>query len=110
MSIMTDTQSIAANTTIANVLAGKSKEFLMEPSVITLSATGSAAGLMATLIVGEEVVMDDQDIGPGNRFPLVPDDVLTTAGGFTGDRVIVRMRNRTGGALTSWVRVDIEPA
>jgi hypothetical protein len=110
MAIMTDTQSIAANTTIGNVLAGKSKEFVQEASVVTLSATGSAAGLMATLIIGEEIVMDDQDIGPGNRFPVVPDDVLVQGGAFPGDRIVVRMRNRTGGALTSWVRVDIEPA
>jgi len=110
MSIMTDTQSVAANTTISNVVAGKSKEFVQEPSVVTLSATGSAAGLMGTLIIGEEVVMDDQDIGPGNRFPVVPDDVLVSGGAFPGDRIVVRVRNRTGGALTSWVRVDVEPA
>jgi hypothetical protein len=107
---MTDTQSIAANTTIGNVIAGKSKEFITEPSVVVLSATGSAAGLMGTLIIGEEVVMDDQDIGPGNRFPILPDDVLVSGGAFPGDRIVVRVRNRTAGALTSWVRVDIEPA
>lgn len=110
MSVMTDTQSIAANTTIANVIAGKSKEFVTEPSLVTVSATGSAAGLMITLIIGEEIVIDDQDVGPGNRFPIVPDDVLAQGGAFPGDRIVVRMRNRTAGALTSWVRVDVEPA
>jgi len=110
MSVMTDTQSIAANTTIANVLSGKSKEFIQEASVVTVSATGSGPGLMITLIIGEEVVIDDQDVGPGNRFPIVPDDVLAQGGAFPGDRVVVRMRNRTAGALTSWVRVDVEPA
>lgn len=110
MAIMTDTQSIAANTTIPNVLSGKSAEFIKEPSVVSFAATGSAAGLNITAIVGEEVVIDDQPIGPGNRFPIVPDDLLAQAGGFPGDRVVVRMRNTTGGALTSWVRVDVEPA
>jgi len=110
MSIMTDTQSIAANTTIGNVLTGKSKEFVSEPSVVSIAATGSAIGLMLTLIIGEEIVIDDQDIGPGNRFPIIPDDVLAQGGAFPGERIVVRVRNRTAGALTSWVRVDVEPA
>lgn len=110
MPMMTDTQSIAANTTIANVLAGKSREFVSEPSVVTLSATGSAIGLLATLIIGEEIVLDDQAIPLTNRFPIQPDDQLVSGGGFPGDRIVVKMRNSTGGALTSWVRVDVEPA
>lgn len=110
MAIMTDTQSIGANTTIPNVLSGKSAEFVKEPSVITFSATGSAVGLKMTAIVGEEVIIDDQDIPLTNRFPVLPDDSLAQGGGFVGDRIVVRMRNSTGGALTSWVRVDVEPA
>jgi hypothetical protein len=108
--MMTDTQSIAANTTIQNILAGKSREFVMEPSVVTLSATGSAVGLLATLIIGEEIVMDDQAIPLTNRFPILPDDMLVSGGGYPGDRIVVKIRNSTGGALTSWVRVDVEPA
>lgn len=110
MSVMTDTQSVAANTTIANCMAGKSHEFITEPSVVTLSATGSAVGLYMTFIVGDEIVIEDQAIPLTNRFPVVPDDTLGQAGGFPGDRVIVKIRNSTGGALTSWARVDVEPA
>lgn len=110
MAVMTDTQSVAANTTVANVLSGKSAEFVKEPSVITFSATGSAVGLYITAICGEEVVIEDQAIPLTNRFPVIPDDTLAQAGGFPGDRIIVKVRNSTGGALTSWVRVDVEPA
>lgn len=108
--MMTDTQSVGANAVVANVLSGKSAEFVKEPSVVQFAATGSAAGLYITAIVGEEIVIEDQPIGPGNRFPIVPDDVLAQAGGFPGDRIVVKLRNSTGGALTSWVRVDVVPA
>jgi hypothetical protein len=108
--IMTDTQSVGANAVVANVLAGKSAEFVKEPSVITISATGSASGLNITAIIGEEIVIEDQPIGAQNHFPVVPDDVLAQGGGFPGDRIVVKLRNTTGGALTSWVRVDVEPA
>lgn len=110
MAMMTDTQSIAANTTIQNVLAGKSKEFVLEPSVVTLSCTGSAIGLFCTMIIGEEIIVDDQAIPLTNRFPIVPDDTIAQGGAFQGDRLVVKMRNSTAGALTSWVRVDVEPA
>ena len=110
MAIMTEVATVVANSTSVNLCAGKSAEFVKEPSVVTLSATGSAIGLYATLIVGEEVVCDDQPIALTNRFPVVPDDTLVQAGGFPGDRINVRLRNSTGGNLTGWVRIDIEPA
>jgi hypothetical protein len=110
MPMMSDTQSVAGNAVVQNAMAGKSQEFIKEPSVVTLSATGSAIGLFMTFIVGEEVIIEDQAIPLTNRFPIVPDDSLGQGGGFPGDRVIVKIRNSTGGALTSWVRVDVEPA
>lgn len=110
MAIMTEVATVVANTTSANLCAGKSAEFIKEPSIVSLSATGSAVGLFATFIVGEEVVIDDQPIPLTNRFPVVPDDTMAQGGGYPGDRVNVRLRNSTGGNLTGWVRVDIEPA
>jgi hypothetical protein len=110
MPIMTYSASVAANTTVANVLAGQSKEFITEPSVVTLAATGSAAGLNVTMIIGDEIVVDDQAIGAQNHFPVIPDDVLAQGGGFPGDRIVVKVRNTTAGALTPWIRVDVEPA
>jgi len=110
MSMMTDTQSVLANAVVQNCIAGKSHEFISEPSVVTISATGSAIGLFITVMVGDEVIIEDQAIPLTNRFPVVPDDTLGQGGGFPGDRIIVKLRNSTGGALTSWVRVDVEPA
>jgi hypothetical protein len=110
MSIMTHSESVAANTTTANVIAGKQAEFVKEPSVVSISATGSAAGLFITCLVGDEIVIEDQAIPLTNRFPVVPDDTLAQAGAFAGDRIVVKLRNSTAGALTGWVRVDVEPA
>lgn len=110
MALITEVVTVVANTTSANLCAGKSAEFVKEPSVVSLSCTGSAIGLYATMIVGEEVVVDDQPIPLTNRFPVIPDDTIAQGGGFPGDRVNVRLRNSTGGNLTGWIRVDIEPA
>lgn len=108
--VMTEVATVVANTVSANLCAGKSAEFIKEPSVVSVSATGSAVGLYCTAIIGEEVVIDDQPIPLTNRFPVIPDDTMAQGGGFPGDRINVKLRNSTGGNLTGWVRIDIEPA
>lgn len=110
MGLMQDRVSVAANATSANVCAGKMAEFVHEPSVVRLYACASAIGLNCTMIVGEEIVLDDQEVGAANRMPLVPDDLITEAGAFPGDRIVVRFRNTTGAAITAFSRVDISPA
>lgn len=110
MAIMTDRQSVAANTTIPNALSGKSAEFVQEPSVVRLYATASAVGMNMTLIIGEEVVLDDQEVNAQNRMPLTPDDFVCEGGAFPGDRITLRLRNTTGGAVTAFSKVEVVPA
>lgn len=109
MLTMTDRTSVAANATSANLLSGKSFEFVPFRSVVTLHGTGSAVGLNCTFIVGGQVVVDDQEYNAQNRMPLVPDDFICQVVCRGGERLVLRSRNTTGGALTSFTRVDINP-
>lgn len=109
MPVMTDRQSVAANATVQNVLAGKLAEFLSEASRVALYATGSAVGLNYSLLIGGEALLDDQEVSGANRFPLVPDDFVAEGGGVPGDRIIVRVRNTTGAAITAFTRVETSP-
>jgi hypothetical protein len=107
---MTYIGSVAANTTVANALSGKSHEFINEPTIVTLGVCGSAVGLNVSLIIGEEVVVDDQEVPVGTTLPAFPDQVLAQGGGVPGDRIILKLRNTTGGAITAYVKVITEPA
>lgn len=106
MPIMTDRQSVAANATVQNVLAGKIGEFIQGGGSVVLYGTASAVGLNMSLIVGGTVIVDDQEVNAQNRLPLVPDDFIGAAGAMAGDRVIVRLRNTTAGAITAFSRVE----
>ncbi len=106
---MTDRQSVAANATVQNVFAGNLNEFLQANSLVNLYASAAAIGLNLTLIVGDEIFLDDQEVSAQNRMPLVPDDLVVQAAGFQGDRVIVRYRNTTGAAIIAFSRVDMIP-
>jgi len=76
MAIMTDRQSVAANTTISTVCSGKIAEFVHEPSAVRLFGSASAVGLNMSLIIGEEVVVEDQEVNAQNRMPIIPDDFV----------------------------------
>jgi len=106
---MTDRQSVAANATVQNVYAGNLNEFLQATSLVNLYASAAAVGLNCSLIVGDEIFLDDQEVSAQNRMPLVPDDLVVQAAGFQGDRVIVRYRNTTGAAIVAFSRVDMLP-
>lgn len=106
---MTDRQSVAANSVVQNALTGKSHEFISEPSAVRLFATGSAVGLFFTFIVGDTVVVEDQEVNAQNRMPITPDDFLAEAGGLPGDRIVVKIRNSTGAAITAFTSVEVLP-
>jgi len=106
---MTFVGSVAANTQNDNILAGKLHEFLVEHARIVVAATGSAAGLRLSLLVGGEAVVQDQEISSANRFPQLPQDFAAEGAGFPQDRIVIPIRNTTGGALTAQVTVDVIP-
>ena len=108
MPVITNETSIAANSTSANLLTGDINEFLGRPSAVSLFCTGAAVGLRAQLLIGGDVVIDDQPISDANRFPITPDDFLSRGGGIPGDRLTLRFRNTTVGAVIARWRLSIE--
>jgi len=107
MPTMQDSVSVAANSVSTNQLAGLLHEFLQGAARVSVSATGSATGLRCTLLVMSVSLIQDTAIGLQNRFPLVPDDLLTTEA-VPGGRMILIFRNTTVGALTAFWRVDVD--
>jgi len=107
--VISNNVSVAANALSANVLAGDLYEFLPTRGVISFYATGSAAGLLATLLIGGINYCDNSVIPPTNRFPIRPDDGMTQAGGQRGERLFLTFLNSTAGALTANWLLDIQP-
>lgn len=112
MPIMNDRRSVAANATVDNVLAGKIDEFLKMPSMLTLYANAEAVGLNVSFIVGNQVVVDDQEVAARAAGVSIvkPDDLLIQSGGLQGDRLILRLRNTTGAAIICRTQLQVDPA
>lgn len=107
MPTMQNSVLVVANTVSANVLAGQQFEFLPQNANVVLSCTGSAIGLNVTLLAGGVTLINDQAIGLQNRFPLIPDDIISQELIPAGARLLLTFRNTTGGNLTAFWRVDV---
>ena len=109
MPVMTGNESVAADTTTTNRLTGNLNEFLGRVSICALFVTSSATGINAQLLIGAESIIDDEEVSDANVFPRTPDDFLARGAGFQGDRLILRFRNTTAGALVVKWRLEIDP-
>lgn len=108
MKVMTDVaRSVAANATSANILDGKAEVYLSRNSALSFYIVAAAVGILATILVGDSVVVDDQEVSGANNFPIRPDDLFATSGGAAGDLVLVRLRNRTGAAVVCTSLIDV---
>jgi len=109
LKVMTDiARSVAADSSTANILDNKAETYLTRNSALTFYIVAAAVGIFATVLVGDTVVVDDQEISNLNRFPIRPDDLTARAGGAGGDLILVRLRNSTAGAIVVNTVVDVQ--
>jgi len=109
MKVMTDiARSVAANTRTDNVLDGKAEVYLTRNSALSFYIVAAAVGIRATVLVGDTVVIDDQEISDANHYPVRPDDLTARSGGAGGDLVGVFLRNTTVGAIVVNTVVDVQ--
>lgn len=104
--------TIAANSTVSNVLQGQRYERSpYTAGVGNMYCTGSAAGLTAELNIGGVSVTPPVNVNIQNRLPVVPDDILVPGWEVLEGRLLqITVVNTTGGALTFFWRIDIEEA
>lgn len=108
--VMTDgARSVAANATTANIMAGKTLEFIAEAAIVSIYIVAAATGIFATVVLGGEIVVDDQEVSDANRWPRLSEDLLARVGGSPGERIVVRLRNSTGAAIIVDSLVEVLP-
>jgi hypothetical protein len=109
--MMQGSTAVAANSSEKNVLDGELYQTLPYDSVMALYITGSAAGLEAQMFVGGQAVSNSVTVNAENRVPLVPDDQLISGFiGYNGQPLMLKVTNTTGGALTSYWKVELQSA
>jgi hypothetical protein len=92
--------SVAAGAVNDNLLSGSAFEYLRAPAVVSIGVLASATGGFFTVQIGPSILLEESPPAVGTVMPKVPDDFTLTAAGAPGDRLVIRARNPTGGAIT----------
>jgi hypothetical protein len=108
MSVIQREVSIAANAVNENVIAGSAFEILRGNSIVSIGLTAQAAGLVGNIQIGSTVLVEESPLEiKANEFASIPDEMYYNGAGVGNDRVVIRVRNTTGGAVAVRVLVQI---
>jgi len=101
--------SVAATSVNENVLTGSQWEYLPMNARLDFGLVASATGLVVDVYSGSDIIAEGYAPSLANRFPIYPDDFNLNDVAAGGERIKIRVRNTTGGALTFFFSVRITP-
>lgn len=91
--------SIAAGAVNDNVFAGSAFEFARQDQAVSIGCAQAATGMFATLQSGGDIVAEEFSPAILTRFPIIPDEMYYNDVMAVGDRLVLRVRNPTAGAI-----------
>lgn len=94
-------QSIAAGAVNNNLVSGSAFEFAKQRQVVSLGVVQSATGMFCTIQAGSDIIAEEFSLPILTTYPIIPDNMYFTDVMEPGDRLVIRVRNPTGGALTA---------
>jgi len=109
MPIIQKSVSVGATTTISNQLSGEFFEFLPYNALVEVGLNQSATGLLIDFVSGTDVVAKDYVPLIKATSPIYPDEFTLQDVAGAGERLVLSIRNTTGGALTLLYTVRISP-
>ena len=100
-------QTIATVTTVPNLLAGSVFEFARGNILMVMGVTQAATGMFVTINAGSDIVAEEFSPPVLTRYPIIPDEMQFTAVAQVGDRIVISVRNPTGGGIIARALVQI---
>lgn len=91
--------SVAAGASNDNLFSGSAFEYMRSPAIVSIGCVASATGGFITIQLGPTILLEESPPTVKTSMPTIPDDFLYTGAAAPGDRLVVRARNPTGGAL-----------
>lgn len=92
--------SVAAGAVADNLFSGSAFEYMRAPAIVSIACVASATGGFITIQLGPTILLEESPPTVKTSMPTIPDDFLYTGAAAPGDRLVVRARNPTGGAIT----------
>jgi len=102
-------QSILAGAVLDNVLTGSIYEFMPWNAAVNIGLNGSATGLVATINSGSDTVLEEAPVNVSTAFPVIPDDMFAQDVAAGGERLVIKVRNTSGGTLVLRSLIQLTP-
>lgn len=101
--------SIAAGAVNDNLLSGSAFEYVRSPGVVSMGVVAAATGTFITIQAGPTLILEESPPTVKVVMPVIPDDFIYQSAVVPGDRLVIRARNPTGGAVIHRAVVQIAP-
>lgn len=92
---------VALGTVNDNLLSGSAFEYSRGNAIVSLGVVSSATGAFITVQSGPDIVLEESPPAVSTAMPVIPDQMYYNFAANAGDRLVVRFRNPTAGALTA---------
>lgn len=109
MPVIQKETSVAAGAVNDNLLSGSAFEFARQRQVVSIGVAASATGGFVTIQSGADIVLEESPPIVKTTFPVIPDEMYYNDVMEAGDRLVIRARNPTAGALTFRAIVQASP-
>lgn len=107
MPVVQRTESVGAGAIVQNTIAGSAYEFARTPQAVSIGLAQSASGMFATIQSGPDIIAEEFEPVVLTRYPIIPDEMYYNDVMSLGDRLVIRVRNPTAGAITIRTLVQI---
>lgn len=107
MSVIMRETSVAASATVDNFISGSAFEIAVRPVLVSIGMTQSATGLVMTITSGSDLILEEAPIPIKTTYPVIPDEMFFSDVMMPGERLVIRIRNTTAGALTGRCVVQV---
>jgi hypothetical protein len=101
--------SVAAGVANPNLVSGSAFEFARVRQLMSCGVVQSATGGFATITSGPDLIAEEFSVPILTTYPIIPDNMYFTDVMEAGDRLVIRYRNPTAGALTARTLVQTSP-
>lgn len=91
--------SVGIGAVLDNMFSGSAYEFASRRRVASIGLTAAATGSFATLQSGPDIVAEEFAPVVKTVMPVIPDDFFFNDVMDLGDRLVLRIRNPTAGAI-----------
>jgi len=109
MPVIQKTESVLTTVTVENVLSGSAFEFARSNQIVSIGIVCDTAGCFGTITNGSDILLEESEVAVKATYPVIPDEMYYNDVATAGDRLVIRLRNPTGGTVVFKVVVQITP-